>query len=207
MVCLWAIKRLVQVHQLLEGTLFKIINEVSDRAAISWFLSNSHISHINFHLSEFPLVFLSFFKTWKFPIYKLSKNLSQFPFEASSKLEVFHFFLPHGLKLAPPLSQPIFAINSPLWFNFAFLSWNIIVKCELNFSAILFTHIPESFFEIQICISVWNENLRGTGVETKLASLKGFYTGGLPPLKRRFVIPAGLVLVAIIWPTRAWYRP
>ena len=117
------------------------------------------------------------------------------------------FFLPHGLKLPPPLSQAIFAINSPLWFNFAFLSWNIIVKCELNFSAILFTHIPESFFEIQICISVWNENLRGTGVETKLASLKGFYTGGLPPLKRRFVIPAGLVLVAIIWPTRAWYRP
>ena len=115
------------------------------------------------------------------------------PFERQPKeLEAFHFFLPHGLKLPPPLSQAIFAINSPLWFNFAFLPWNIIVECELNF----YTR-PDVIFEIQICICEgWNENLRGNRFETKRARVKGFYTGGLPPLKSRFVIPAGLVLAA-----------
>ena len=149
-------------------------------------------------------------------------KLSKFPFVRLLKvgeLEAFHFFLPHGLKLPPPLSQAIFAINSPLWFNFAFLPWNIIVKCEFHFVAIfIFTHPTKTRWYIseifQIQKSNWIRILKGEmsiyvgiGLRQSLQALKGFYTGGLPPIKRQFVIPAGLVLAAIIWPTRAWYGP
>ena len=129
--------------------------------------------------AEYAIPFSSLqFLLWQFPICKLSQNQSEFPFESQLKvgeLEASHFFLPHGLKLPPPLSQAIFAINSPLWFNFALfaMEYHCGVWIEFFSQFPFYTNTRESIFKIQICIWGWNENLRGNRAETKQATTWG----------------------------------
>ena len=140
----------------------------------------------------------------------------------NQQTQASHFFLPHGLKLRPALSRAIFAINSTFMIQFCLFPMKYHCEVQIAFSRKLkFQVSPEnntqqnSYFyyfhfstgQRSFLAMKWESTWEWGWGQSGRATLKPILFAWFTASKKAIRHSAGLVLAAIIWPTRAWYRP